>query len=249
LVLDTHLPLGSLSSLLALLAYAWCRHRLPPGQRFVALAVALAPLAACNVQVLTGHIGMPCNFEQFAGIFAVATVLLLGAANHPRLVQGLVAASFALLMWSNLGLFRENASLAARLPFNAELARALRQDPRHTAINDVPVSSILNLCYPRQATTALAYNQFFPAVSDRYWQEYLCIKARIKREQPHDGPFQQALADLDHCYLLGGQDYVMANLFHKRRMVHLVDLDQKPDPAFDRPLRYFFVTGEAQELR
>ncbi|MDB5095611.1 MAG: hypothetical protein JWM80_32 [Cyanobacteria bacterium RYN_339] len=249
LVLDTHLPMGSLSSLLALALYMWCRHRLPPGQRFVALAAALAPLAACNVQVLSGHIGMPVNFEQFAGIFSITVVLLLGAANRPRLIPAFVAAGYALLLWSNVGLFRENASLTARLPFDARLARALQEDPRHTAINDVPMSSILNLAYPREATTALAYNQFFPAVADQYWETYLCVRARILREHGDDTAFRQALADLDHCYLLGGQDYVMANLFHKAHFVHLVDLDTPPRPEFDRPLRYFYVTGEAQELR
>jgi hypothetical protein len=160
-----------------------------------------------------------------------------------------VVAGYALLLWANLGLFHENASLAARLPFDARLARALQEDPRHTAINDVPVSSILNLAYPREATTALAYNQFFPAVADRYWDDYLAIRARIRREHGDDPAFQGALADLDHCYLLGGQDYLMANLFHKARFVHLVDLEARPRPGFDRPLRYFFVTGEAQELR
>jgi hypothetical protein len=239
-VIPSHLPLISLTGLLALGLFAALRRGMAPEYRFFALAVALAPWVASNQQLISGHIPQPSNFEQYLGCVAAAVVAALGVQARPRLGAGLVALGVGLFVAASYQNFRINQSYMIRLPMTPELASALREDSPNTVVNDVGLSAMLGLAYARQAPTALATDKIFTMVSEGYAAEYSCLKRQIAADYP--GAFDASFRWLDDAYDDGGQGYLMAHINRKRDFVKVRDVrtlactDPRP-----RPLRYFFI--------
>ena len=237
----SHAPVLSLASVVALALWAWLRAGMVKEHRFVALALALAPLAAGNLHVLTGALAQPANYEECTGILAVAGVLALGAASAPRVGRAAVALGCCMWLWAGFASFRANATTAGLVPFDARLATALQRDAHHVAVGDMQLAAMLDLAYPMQPMTTLAYDQGNVNVAARYVDGYRCARRRIMRDFPRDMGFQRAVLMLDHHYLYGGQDLNTLHLGRKQTYTTLQDVYQGCDPRFDQPLVYFPV--------
>jgi hypothetical protein len=238
-LLPTHRPLLSVCAAIALVAWLVVRRELAASWRFPALALALAPLAVANQQLISGYVAQPSNFEDFFGIFAIGALLVLGSGRWPRLYPVLVAAGCGLWLVTAAAAFRTNAYVNSLVPFDAALVRALHEDPRHLVVNDRDLSSALALAFPRQGITALDYYQGTAAVADRYIADYRCIRRRVTADHPDDVRFFRTLLYIDSLYRYGGQDYIGAHLGQRDSFTLLHDVFHGCQPGDDRPLRYF----------
>ncbi|MDB5097062.1 MAG: hypothetical protein JWM80_1483 [Cyanobacteria bacterium RYN_339] len=242
-LIPSHLPLLSLTSVLALALYAALRKDIASEWRFPALAVALAPLAVSNQQIISGFVAQPSNFEQHFGVVAIAFVLVLGARAWPRVYPALVACGCALWLATASIDFRMNVATNSPLPFDGKLTGALREDSRHVAVNDRDLASVLGLVYPRQPATALGYDQGSPAVAARYIADYRCARRQILADYPHDVGFFKATVQLDYLFTTGNIWLPIVSLGRPLPPPTLYNVEAGCEPGVAHPLRYFLVKG------
>jgi hypothetical protein len=243
LLVASHLPLLSITSVIALALYAILRRHIAESQRFLALAVAIAPMVASNQQVLSGNIPQPSNFEHSFGCVAVAVVAVLGFRTLRWWRLAALAAGSYLFFSTTWLDFRMNQYSMGILPLTPELLTALKEDSAHTVVNNVHSASVLNMVHPRQESTALALERTWNALPPSYAAAYRCIKGQILQEHPKE--FAHALGILDGAYEYSGQPFFMLSIGRRTefKRLHSVDPAECQDPA-RRPLRYFFVTHE-----
>lgn len=194
------------------------------------------------MQVLSGTVAHPDNYEQYFGCFVVAGVLVAGLAEHVRLRWVALAVGAVIFLRSAYVTFRVNEDAFRRLPLTPALAEALKVDPGHTVIDDVMLASLVSHVHPRQGSTPLSYERTYLAVSDRYIGPYRCVKGRLLAERPDDKALRAAFETLDRAYAFGSQDFPFVHLGRHRQFKQLHDVSpapcQPPDPV---PLRYFPV--------
>lgn len=237
-LIASHGPLVSVTSVLALGLYAVLRHHIAEPQRFVALAVALAPMVASNQQVLSGHIPQPSNFEHSLGCVAVAAVTVLGMRTlRWWRVAALAVGGYLFFATTQLD-FRLNRHAMSGMPMTPELLAALKEDPAHTVVNNVHMASVLNMVYPRQASTALALERTWVGLPASYVAEYRCIKRQILEEHPTEFGFPLHL--LDEAYRYGGQQFYAVSIGRRAELTQLQSVDPADCEDSRRlPLRYF----------
>lgn len=242
MLVSSHLPLISLTALAALAAYGALRRLIPERLRFFALGLAIAPAVACNQQLISGQIPQPDNFESYVGTLAFAGVVALATQEAARLRLAAMTVGLAVFLQATYMNVRENRAYFKMLPLTPALVTALREDPGHTVVNDVHLSSLLDLVHPRQAPTALAFERTFNPVGGRYVGEYRCVKRQVLAEQPNTPGFDWAFKFLDTSYMYGSQNYIKAHFGRKSSFVVLQNVEAAACDSPERlPLRYFLV--------
>jgi hypothetical protein len=241
-VVASHLPLFSLTSTVAIVVYMLMRTSLSEPYRFAALALALAPLAACNQQIISGHVPQPDNFESYAGTLAVALVVAFGVQHRPRLRTGLLVIGLVAFGAASLDNARMNLAFQRSMPMTPALVTALREDAGLVVINQMELSSYMDLVHPRQQPTALSFGKTFPLTADRHIAQYRCIKKQVLIEHPTNRFFIDTFDYLDNFYRYGSQTYNKAHI--GRKASHRVLQDTSADACQSTkrlPLRYFLV--------
>lgn len=242
LLIASHLPLISFTSLVALPLVAAFWKGLELRWRFFSLALALAPLVASNTQVICGFMLQPNNYEQYAGVFILALVLVLGLAERARLRHLALVLGALVFLRSSYVTFRVNQVNQDVLPLTPALLDAMRTDPAHTVVDSVFESSLLALVLPREGLMPLSFQPTYVTLADRYIDQYRCLKQRVNAERPGDPHFTEAFQLLDMAYKYGSQDFPFANLGRRRTLKVLQDVCAEacktPDAA---PLRYFSI--------
>lgn len=242
IMIDSHLPLISFTAGLALLAYFALRSWIPETLRFAALAIALAPLASANQQILSGHIPQPNNFEHYFGTFAVATVVLLAITQRPRIAA--VALSIGCLLFAQTAYvsFKTGLLQPRMFPLTPELVRLLKEDPGHVVVDEGMLASMLSMVHPKQGSTALGFEKTYAGIAPRYLANYRCIKRQILADHPQNDRLRAQLRWIDDGFEYGSQNVLVSHIGRKATFTKLVDMSVEADCP-DGPLRlhYFFI--------
>ncbi|MCB0336519.1 MAG: hypothetical protein KDD62_09435 [Bdellovibrionales bacterium] len=82
-LVSTRFPMISLTGILSVGVYGLIRHKLTSEMRVFSLLLAFSPLAASNVQVLSGFLAQPNNVEDFWGVLVIAFLTGLWLAQYP----------------------------------------------------------------------------------------------------------------------------------------------------------------------
>lgn len=241
-VIPSHLPMLSVTSMVGMALYAVGRVTVEDRHRFLILALAMAPMAACNQQLISGYLPQPDNFESYAGGLAVGIITALVVRNRPKLQLVSLAAGLLAFGFVAVTTARSEFAHTKNLPLTPELVTALREDAAHVVINHVTIASLMDMVHPRQEATALSFGVTFSGVGDRHVVAYRCIKKQVLAEHPHNQDFKVAFTFLDGAYQYASQDYIKSHLLRKSSFVQLRDVRAKAchDPA-KLPLRYFWV--------
>jgi hypothetical protein len=242
IMIDSHLPLISFTAGLALLAYVALRRWIPEPLRFAALAIALAPLAAANQQIVSGHIPQPNNFEHYFGTFAVSAVVLFAIAHRPRLAA--VALSIGGLLFAQTAYvaFKTGVAQQRAFPLTPELVRLLKDDPGHVVVNDGVLASMLSMVHPRQPSTALGFEKTYAGVAARHLPGYLCIKRQVLADHPYNEPLRGQLRWIDDGFMYGSQNVLVSHIGRKATFTKLADPHAEPScPKGPLRLHYVFV--------
>ena len=248
-LLHSHLPLLSFSSTaalaLCLLLYRWIR----PDLRRAALIIALSPLVAANLQLVTGWIAQPNNFEQNFGVCCAAVPCVLALISLPRAAAPRVLAFALCLMCAGLSsyhTFTNNQRRSSRLELRPELLSRLKSDSRHVAINDTEVASVLAMVFPRQPPTFFGYERTSTLLSKSPVAEYLCAKQQINRDAALGRAFRATFARLDSAYRYGNKDFILRTLKRESGFAVLHDTEAVPPDCPPANLHYFLVAAPAR---
>jgi hypothetical protein len=242
IMIDSHLPLISFTAGLALLAYGTLRRWIPEQLRFAALAIALAPLAGANQQLISGHIPQPNNFEHYFGTFAASAVVLLAIAHRPRIAA--VALSIGGLLFAQTAYvaFKTGMGQQRAFPLTPELVRLLKDDPGHVVVDDGMLASMLSMVHPRQASTALGFEKTYAGVAARHLETYLCIKRQVLADHPGNERLRAQFRWIDDGFEYGSQNVLVSHIGRKTTFTKLVDLHAEPNcPKGPLRLHYVFV--------
>ncbi|HEY9721563.1 MAG TPA: hypothetical protein V6D47_06090 [Oscillatoriaceae cyanobacterium] len=240
-LVPTHLPLFSLTGALMLTVYmALCR-RSDARWRFWGLALALAPLAVSNHQILAGYIAQPINFERYAGGVLFALMLVTATKLPARVWQVIFAFAMVLYLRDVVLSFRANQAVCAELPLTPALLHDLRRDPDRVVVDDFVVSGELNMLYPREGSTALGLEKATAQFCDRYLDDYLRIRRQVRLDHPESRRLKYILAEMDDGFTYKGLDDPYIRIGRTPKPKPLDDLDARvaSEPALK--LDYFFV--------
>lgn len=249
LTVETRLPFVSFTSALALALWLALRRGMREDLRRPALLLALAPLAAQNVHVLSGRLAVPANFEQYAGAECVPLILALGVGRPAVAAAALAGAA---LLW--LPGVASQARWSATMPVpDARMLEALRTEPERVAVRDRGLVRVLAMVHPRQGLTALdpwqTWRFYVPlggAPAQEGFERYLDARAEILRDPRRAAEFRHLLRFLDEGYAHGQEDFVLYHAGRKERFTTDVDVAAEAARRPPRPARLRFgrVTPE-----
>lgn len=240
----SRLPLVSTTGALSLAAFAFLARTTPPGLRRASLAVALAPTAAANQQVISGVLAQPNNFEQNFGVVAVAFVLAVGAypllrRAGPRLLAATALSAMIALHAAWVWEIRRVP------PPSAALVDALAESPATVAINDPDVAALLCLLHPRQPLSPFALQGIYATygrVGDGPFEAYRRARAEVLADPELADRFAACTARLDRRYRHEDADFFLHHIGRRSDFAVIRDPAAPPPPQSDRPrLRVFFV--------
>lgn len=159
IMVNSHYPLISSTSVICLLLYLIFYKSIDPRFRYAALVISFAPLVASNHQVISGWMAAPNSFEQNFGVYCISVVLSLILIN--KIVYSLIALASAVLMLciSADQVFDTNYQTNQKLPLSNKLLVALKNDSPNVAINDVDLASLVSMIFPRQPSTLFAWQK------------------------------------------------------------------------------------------
>jgi hypothetical protein len=240
----SRLPLVSTTGALALAAFVLLARAIPPGLRSAALAVALAPTAAANQQVISGVLAQPNNFEQNFGVVAVPFVLV--AAAYPLLRRSGPCVLAAIALTAMIVLHAAWVYEIRRVPPpSAALVEALAEAPATVAINDPDVAGLFCLLHPRQPLSPFAVQGIYATygrVGDGPFEAYRRARAEVLADPELAERFAACTARLDRRYRHEEADLFLHHIGRRTDFAVLRDPAAPPPPQSDRPrLRVFFV--------
>jgi hypothetical protein len=241
----THLPMLSATGTIALVLQFIMRPLIVPTFRPLSVAASLAPWAAVNLQVITGYIGQPVNFEQFAG--SICCVLILVLAALPVLQRPLVAlgggVALGLLICIHGWLsYRNQTDLVAKLPLNKTFVDLLAKDSANVAINDYWVASMAALVHARQPATVFGYQHACLVEKDRF-ACYQQAKRAINRDPELALKFAETFKRLDALYRYGTTDFILLHSGRKKIFSPTCDPDAVPTTGEIPALTIVLVEG------
>ena len=211
---------------------------------FYAFVVA-APLVAVNTQMISGFIAQPINFEQGFGVVCIsflATVFILSLKFERQKWLLPVMGVFGILLSAvySIQVFRINSNPTLLEQPSQKLIAALREDSYNVVFEDSALASTMSMVLPRQTYTALAISQSYGFAASNYFDRYLCVKEKIKREA--FGKYKNSLASLDKGYTHLHSDFVFIHLNRRKDFRVFFDVNKKPENC--SPKKLYFYPGD-----
>lgn len=239
-LVNSHYPLLSFTSSLALLSYLISYRGIPENLRYVALMIALSPMVAANHQIVSGWIAQPSNFEQNFGIYCIVIVLILSI--HDIALQTLAGIlAMMLLLISAYKNFDYNYNQNSRLILDNKMITELKTDSANVAINDVHLASLLSMVFPRQPSTMFGYEKTFSGQGKKNIASYLCAKKEIFKDRQLKDRFNNVFKTLDHAYKFENKDFILLHITRKKDFKIENDIEITPKNCPPAKLHYFIV--------
>jgi hypothetical protein len=240
----THLPLISLSFLGASLCVLLLARKRHESHTFFLKTVALSPLALANTQILTGFIADPTNLEQFMGVYCVAVTLvfLVVRKDFPKRRRAMLAVLCLFLMAdSSRGYFFQNLQQQRELPLNQQTLEILRTHSNEAAINDLGVSSIAAMVFPKQAGTLFDFSNTLPNRASRTFSRYLCAKNMIFTNPGFRDKYADVFQQLDRYYRYENMDFILLSQGRVKKLEVVHDPSFVPKDCPSMSVRYLIV--------
>lgn len=203
LLANSRLPIISVTGLIALGLALGLRRWMPVQLRPAALAIALAPTVAVNIQIVTGYFATPHSFELNAGIICCALLVLFALA--PYLGERGTALSFlvamTLLIWHHGSeSFRWQETLTKPFPRDPALWHALATDSENVALNNLYCASVASMLYPRQPITVFGDQTVSHVLPESTYERYLLAKRQIEADPKLAAAFTETFGSLDWLF-------------------------------------------------
>lgn len=238
ILVASHLPLISFSSVLCLILYFGIdKKRITEQTKDIAVIISLAPLVASNHQIITGWIAQPNNFEQYFGVLCITFMFMIYISKERRIQNATIIISIAFMLSSCVAIFYDNYNLNSKITINKELLFVLKNDSRNILVNDVGVASMLNMVYPKQASTILGYENTFSLMAKNNFHEYVCAKNTINKNKDYKDKFKGVFATLDKAYKYENKDFILSHIGRKKEF----KVENVPDNYVDCIDQKYFI--------
>ena len=215
LTVATREPMLSFTATGCLVIFALGYHACEPRFRYVLGVVALAPLAAINLQVISGRLAQPNGFEQYFGVICAAGLMVFTFDRRAARYL-LFATSVFLALFSAHRDFMTNRALNSTVTLSDDLRSTLRTDAANVAVDKTSLASRMNMLYPRQASTRFGYERSFGALCNaEQVREYLRAKRLIQSQPELAGAFETVFETLDGAYTYQGADFILLHVGRK----------------------------------
>ena len=238
----TRLPLFSGTFAVCLLIWKFLpRHDMKGHSSFYAFVVA-APLVAANSQVVSGFISQPINFEQSFGVVCIsllATVFILSLKRKKWMFQAAGIFGILLSVAFSSKVFRINSDPVLTEKPSRELIEALREDSSNVVFESSKLASTMSMVFPKQPYTALAIAQSFGFGASKYFDRYLCVKEKIRRDPGVNEKYSSVLMDLDKGYKHLHSDFIFTHINRRDKFRVFFDVDKKAESCDSKKL-YFY---------
>ncbi len=250
LVVDSHLPMVSLNGTITLALWAWLQKRIHPSLRFSAFAIALSPWVGINLQVFSGLLIYPENFEQTSGCIAAAILLAMAMDEgdiRPRLAPfawGLATLFFLSTSYGQLQKVRANPRLSE------ELILALRTESGSIAVTDGHLARLLTMVHPKQPFTALDYGRCWPSPDfEKHLLGYLQVRRKILLGPTLAEAYRPILHALDAGFSHQNQDTILLTVGRKTEFETNNDIEalSRSTPTY-QPLRLIYVDARGKVI-
>jgi len=242
----SHLPLISGSSVITfLILFIGKRFLRDDDRRLVCLAAA-ATMVALNTQIISGIMAPPANFEQYFGVIIlvfVATYMVLSVKIITGFKYCLAIAGFALMILYTKTIFQIHSDPIFTNELPEELVVNLRNNSSRVILDNVHLASTLGMVLPRQHLTGISYNQSFAFAAGKYFNNYLCVKEKIRSNEELSSRYAAAFKTLDHAYKYQNSDFVNLHVNRKTNFKVFFDPDKKPENCEATPL-FFYPAGK-----
>lgn len=232
----SHLPVLPITGLLSLLlVFGLTRGgRFPHRLANMCWLIVASIWAAENVQIISGWLVTPVNFEQYWGVFVLgvlAALFVTFVSSHSTL--WLAIAMIGYILHATV-LFRTNIEVFRALNNQRAVFSALSDSPNRVVCNNLYLATYLDLAFPKQAPTALSWTRTLHAGNNDNYRSYICMKEALQSLPQRDvSSFKDVFSQLEDGYLVKGSDLNVT--MRRREIVHfpLPDVDITNCPRID----------------
>lgn len=204
--------------------------------------VVAAPLAAVNSQVISGFISQPINFEQSFGVICfsfLAAVFILSLKGRKWIFPASSIFAILLSVAYSVLIFLLNSNPVLLETPSQKLIKALREDSSNVVFDNPVLASTMGMVLPKQPYTALAISQSYGFGAPKYFDKYLCVKEKIKKNPVKFEKYKSALMTLDKGYKHLHSDFIFIHLNRRDKFPVFFDVHRKPENCDSKKL-YFY---------
>ncbi len=195
-IIPTHLPLVGLCAVTAAILFLLSKNRSP-----LLLLLFISTWLVLNFQILSGFTIQPNNFEQYWSIVAVALIVTLGFQTQKAFP---IISILLIFYWGFLN-FRQNQNLTQKVELTDAILEEIKLNSAAVAVNDIYVSTRLDMLYPKQKPLLFSYTRFYKKLPDKMLQDFICAKDSLKS----DPEFVNIVDQASDFYLNGDQNYIL----------------------------------------
>ncbi|MBF0547632.1 MAG: hypothetical protein HQM08_24545 [Candidatus Riflebacteria bacterium] len=246
-----HAPILSFTSIVSIMLYLTLRSLIRPNLRYPALILALAPMAAENLQIITGWLAQPSNVEQYAGTECIALILGISIMElgAPKFLSGVVLGLTLLLFSSSC--VRTYHRIARTPVLDSKLLAALKTDARHVVVSDGYLARVLFMVFPKEPRTALDSCQpwrFYVPFNSQFledpFEQYLDVRNIILRDSRRSTEFKELIEFIDKGYAHRNEDFKLYHIGRKTEFAVNIDVASEASRRKPSDQRLIYVTDE-----
>jgi hypothetical protein len=206
----THLPMLSLMGVTSLGLYLCVRKSCPQVLRTLAPILVASAWVGPNIQVISGMLTAPVNYEQYwsvviSGFFLTLLILLRSSRPNTFVVCLLV-----LFGVQSARSWHRNYTTLHKLKQPSQVLALIGKAADRVAVSDVYLASYLDLAYPMQPATLFSYNRTFIHDSGMLYRTYMCARKHIEQTLPElQAQLTPVFARLDQGYRAKGVDFLV----------------------------------------
>ena len=241
-LIESRLPLVSGTSVVCLGIW-WClRKSVTEEKRRILGLISFSPLMAVNTQIISGFIAMPKNYEQYFGAvcFAILVAYWMASLNTGRwLKRAQLVAGVLLIGIYTKTIFVVNSHPVLSHEMPPQLINALREDSSSVIFENAALGSTMSMVFPRQPFTGLAFSQSYDLGAFRYFEHYLCVKEKIRKNPSLSEKYEPVLKVLDHGYRHLHTDFIFVHINRPKKIKTFFEPQKRSDQCDSKPLFFY----------
>lgn len=216
-IIKTRLPLITFCGILACVAYWGSKLR---SELMISLLCSI--WLAVNFQLVSKFTIQPNNFEQYWSSPICIFIFLLALEKKPYFKILPSISCILLLLWG-ISDFKKNYSLMSKIELAPDLLAQIRNDASLAAVDDITLSTKLDMLYPKQKPLLFSYTRFYKKLPELFLYDLLCANIALKGTECED----TAIKASEH-FMGGDQNYIMNTIGRVEHRMPLIDLNADP---------------------
>ena len=237
----SRLPVIPLSGVLALALLTFIKRSLPSHLTTLSTALVTSIWALENVQLVSGWLVTPVNYEQYWGTLVLGFLTTCAVIYRSATPKLWLYVSLAVFFAHTSAIFNHNLSVFGRLESPQNTLDVAKDNPTQLACSDIYLATYLDLAFPHKEPTALSWTRTLSTGTTSEYLSYECVKNAIKSDFPGQAyQFQNIFHVLDNGFVVKGDD---VNVSMKRRPI--VHQSLPPPNLADCPHQVLILCGKS----